>query len=207
MRSQQEILEKIDGIAKNLFKLDPKKDPFYQQYKVFVHKLSWKNAQQFLKPEDCTPERQVEWEKLNRMDKEVLVAEIKAQCDIGAMHVTGQDPEYAMYCASGLIAMFWMLGPNREDTLRNIFHDFLQERTAVLCFEPVFQAVCNELGFDWERMKSCYERGMFSRLEDKFGRHFRLKQDAEIAKAIDETVQEKSDGKLAIEKDKEERQK
>lgn len=205
MRSQQEILQKIDGIAKILYKFDPKKDPFYHQYRILVHKLSWDNAKQFLRPEDITEEGQIEWEKLNGLDKRTLIDEIKEQCDIGAMHVTGQDIEYALFCACGLIALFWLLGPSKDKILGFIFNDFLSQESIYKCSEPVFTSVCNELGFNWERMKKCYTTGMFTRIEDKFGKKFRLEQDREIAQAIEETIDEKKQGKLAIEKDKEER--
>lgn len=205
MRSQQEILEKIDGIAKIISKRNPKKDAFYQQYKILVHKLTWDNAKQFLKPEDQTEERKIDWEKTNCLDKKFIVAEIKEQCDLGAMHVCANDIEYAFFTATGLMAMFWLLGPAKDKALAALWTDYMNETNIQTCCERTFKDVCNELQFNWDRMKLCYQTGMFSRLQDKYGKHFKLKQDQEIAKAIAETSIEHKQGNLAIAKDKEER--
>lgn len=206
MRSQLEILEKIDGIAKILYKPSPKKDPFYQQYKILVHKLDWKNAREFMKPEDRTEEGKTEWEKLNILDKKVLIAEIKEQCDLGAMHVCGNDVEYAFFTATGLMAQFWLLGPHYDKILTALWQDYMNPENTARCCEKTFEDVCNELGLNWKRMKLCYTTGMFSRLTDQYGKNLRLQQDADIAQAIEETVEEKAQGKLAIEKDKEDRE-
>lgn len=205
MRSQQEIMQKIDGVSKMLYKLDPKKDPFYQQYKILCHKLDWINAKNFLAPEDYTPENELEWNKLNCLDKKVLITEIKEQVDLGAMHVCGGDMELSLHCATGLIAQFWLLGPSKDKILTAIFQDFLKHENIMNCCEHTFISVASELGFNWTRMKLCYQGGMFSRLADKYGKNFKLKQDQEIMQAMQETIEEKASGQLAIEKDKEER--
>lgn len=203
MRSQHEILEKIDGLARIIYTKAPKKDPFYQQYKVLVHKLSWENAKHFLKLEDYTEENKTGWQKLNILDKKILIAEIKEQCDLGAMHVCGNDVEYAFFTATGLLAQFWLLGPSKDKVLELLFRDYMTHQNILLCCERTFEDVCNELQFNWPRMKRCYQVGMFSRLSDQFGKKFKLQQDMEIAQAIAETIDEKQRGDLQVRYDEE----
>lgn len=200
MRSQQEILEKIDGLAKIIYKRAPKKDPFYQQYKILVHKLDWKNAKQFLAEKDQTEEGKLNWEKTNILDKKFIVAEIKEQCDLGAMHVCGNDVEMAFFTATGLLAMFWLLGPVKDKTLTALWADYMDPQNTASCCEKTFKDVCNELQFDWARMKLCYSTGMFSRLADKYGKHFKMKQDMEIAQAMDQVMEDKKNDTLDIKK-------
>lgn len=198
MRSQHEILMKIDGIARQLYPHTPKKDPFYQQYKILVHKLDWKHAKNFIKPEDQTDMKKAQWESLNKLDKSILTAEIKEQCDLGACWVTGNDVEMAFFCATGLLAQFWLLGPRKDKALSTLWADFMKQSNVVLCCEPTYRDVCNEMRFDWERMKECYSGGMFSKLVDKYGKHFQMQQDEDIKKALRDTMLENEAGDLTI---------
>lgn len=190
MRSQQEILEKIDGIAKILYKLDPKKDPFFQQYRILVHKLTWENARHFLTPADYTEENKIEWNKNNILDKKILMEEIKEQVDIGAMHVEGNDVELAFNCATGLLAQFWLLGPIKDKILTSLFKDYMSQTNIYMCCSKTFEDISNELGFNWERMRLQYKGGLFSKMTDKYGKHFKMKMEEEIENKNTEEVSE-----------------
>ncbi len=186
MRSQQEILQKIDGLAKMLFKPDPKIDPFFQQYRILVHKLNWEQGKQFIDPKDRNPNSEDKWNELNRLDKATLIKEITEQIDLGAMHVVCNDPEMAFYCATGLLAQFWLLGQTKDKVLNILFKEYMSEKSIYLCSEPLFDAVCNELQIDWKRLKLRYQGGMFSKVVDQQGKHFKMELDQAVTEAIKE---------------------
>ena len=173
MRSQIEILQQIKKIQPHF---QDKKNPFYIQYRILVHKLSWENAQEFFDAASVKDGMRDKWPETSRLDKEAIVKEMLEQVDLGAMFVESKDKVSCIYAIMGLIAQLWLLGPKKDKALSCIFNDFMQAYECLDYYESIFTAICNEIHVDFSRYKLRYKEGGsgFSKIVDQKGEHYRV---------------------------------
>lgn len=155
MRSQNEILKKIDEIA---LTVRTKKHPMYVQYGTLIHKLSWKNAKSFLAPKDYTEKRKLKWEEKNCLDLEYVLNEIKELLDISAMCVQDKNYMGALGCVLTLLAQTWLLGEYKDSDLKYLYMEFAISSPED-CYNYFFKRVCEIYGQSWERLKIRYAGG------------------------------------------------
>lgn len=153
MRSQKEILEKINELTPFV---TSKKSLFFQQYRILVHKLQWKYAIQFLCLEDQKEETRINWNKTNHLEKSYIKKELAEQLDISAMCVQSRDEIGTMGCYFICVTLIWLLGPKWDKLQKELWELFERATTKYFYFEPIFNKICQEIGYDWDRMKMRY---------------------------------------------------
>jgi hypothetical protein len=110
MRSQQEILEKIEQIEKS------KCDPTGMQRKALIHKLTWSNAQPFLTKKD--PETEDYWRVHSCIEKIYLMKQMEEQSDYTYMLIADKDLSKIFVSMQILMILVWLLGPRKDKFLR-----------------------------------------------------------------------------------------
>ncbi|QGH73062.1 MAG: hypothetical protein [Siphoviridae sp. ctCJE6] len=147
MRTQEEILKKIREIKLSGV------DPTRMQQKVLIHKLTWENAQPFLREDSRdSVNLKVEWPKRAGLDREILMDEIADQADYTYMLIADQDFIGVMTSLQILMVQIWLLGARGEKFL----HIFVPEmmRCRADFGRMTMRKLCEEFGFNWK----LYER-------------------------------------------------
>lgn len=152
MRSQQEILEKINRIEETA------SDPQNVQLKCLIRKLSWDNAvsngyinKKYLRD---IPE-QIKWKETSLLDKGYLMKEFKNVIDEGfsACYEESLNKVIAM-CQIALVYV-WFLGNKHTKLISELV---ISMQYVYLDYGKLyFKKLCEEFGFNFELFEKRYK--------------------------------------------------
>ena len=148
MRSQQEILNKINELQKS------GADPMKCQVKMLVRKLIWSNAVDFLpaaKKHD--PAVMKRWDQTSCLDKKVLIGEIGELMYQAYDAVIEFNFKKCLIFIQVFMVFSWLL---RDDTMmREIIHKLNSSENVPLkykkfLFKGLFDLICTNFGLRWQ---------------------------------------------------------
>lgn len=154
MRSQQEIIDRIQRIAKD------KSDPYEIQHQVLVRKLSWENAKPYINPKHRTDEQRNKWKETSRLDPQALKEHVKEMVDKACCDICSEEFMDVFFDFQISLVLLWLHGPSRESTLRQFLEQYIKASKQPLRayrLEKPFEFLCEEFGWKWRHFKARYE--------------------------------------------------
>lgn len=143
MRSQKEILEKIEELTRH------NNDPMGVQRKHLIRKLEWNNALPWINPKRHNDDEfKRKWKDTSRNDEKYILNEMY-QFMFGAYGAwLEHEPVECLVMCQYLIIYIWLLGKKHETFLAYIIHIFTNMENNM--GRMVFDEICKNYG--WRRV-------------------------------------------------------
>lgn len=145
MRSQKEILDKIEELEKTDFDFTG----IMQQ--DLKKRLTWSNVQPYLKPEHRSSVCPPEWKVSSIIEKEEILKEMRDYIDFAYEKAYDQRGLSAIRSIMHYMCWIWLLGKEYDGFLSKIMNAFLNN------FEPygipILRMIADEFGWDWKKLE------------------------------------------------------
>lgn len=150
MRSQKEILEKIEQLEKN------SNDPMAVQRKHLIRKLEWQHAVKWIHPDKVNDsDFKSKWSESSRLDEKYLLKEMNDFMFAAYEAWLNHDAVRCLVICQYYLVWVWLMGSKEDAFLRHLFNMFINIEHDM--GRGIFDEVCNHYGWKIKRFLRDFE--------------------------------------------------